>query len=126
MAEHRVGAVEDIPEGAVVTVDVDGVEVGVLRTGGQLHAYENRCPHQGGPVCYGRVIGRQEAILDERSRVVGERLSSERFDLVCPWHGWSYDTSTGENIGDRRYRLKRWDVAVRDGTVYLTGPAGAR
>lgn len=126
MSERRVGSLSEIPEGGVVVVDVDGVEVGVLRAGGELRAYENRCPHQGGPVCYGRLMGRQEAILDERQHVVGERLSTERFDLICPWHGWSYDALSGENIGDRHYRLKRWDLAVRDGSVYLLGPCGAR
>ena len=124
MNERLVGPLDGIPEGAVVVVDLGEVEVGVLRIQGQLRAYENRCPHQGGPVCYGRLLGRQEGIVDAERRLVGERLSAEVFNLVCPWHGWSYDALTGENIGDRHFRLKPWDVEVRGGQVYLLGPAG--
>lgn len=118
------GTADGIPEGVVVTVDVGGVEVGVLRVLGQLRAYENRCPHQGGPVCYGRLVGRQEAVLDQDRRIVRERLSSENFDLVCPWHGWTYDALSGECIGDRHYRLRRWNVVERDGQVLVSPPGG--
>lgn len=122
LSEHLVGPVDDLPDNAVAVVQVGDAEVGVVRLGGTLRAYENRCPHQGGPVCYGRLVGHQEGVLDDEQRLVGERLSSERFDLVCPWHGWSYDALTGENVGDRRFRLRRWDVAVRDGNVYVLHP----
>jgi nitrite reductase (NADH) small subunit len=122
---HRAGRVQDIPEQGVVVVEVDGVEVGIMKLLGQLHAFENRCPHQGGPVCDGLLIGQQEGVLDASQRVVGERLSTERFNLVCPWHGWSYDPVTGANIGDARVRLRRWGVEVRGEEVFLTPPRGA-
>jgi nitrite reductase (NADH) small subunit len=121
-ADVLVGRSEEIAEGSVVLVEVDGVEVGVVRAGGVLAAFENRCPHQGGPVCYGEVLGQQEAVIDEQRRIVGERFSDQRFNLICPWHGWSYDVATGENICDRRFRLRRWPVVTEDGAVYLRRP----
>jgi nitrite reductase (NADH) small subunit len=113
------GPEDGIPEGAVRVFQVGGVEVGLLRVLGQLRAFENHCPHQGGPVCLGEVLGRQEAVLDQRRRIVRERLSGEHFDLICPWHGYSFDAMSGECVVDRRLRLRTWDVAVRDGQVYV-------
>ena len=45
-----VGLEEDVLEGGRVVVDVEGVEVGIFRVAGRLHAWENRCVHAGGPV----------------------------------------------------------------------------
>jgi nitrite reductase (NADH) small subunit len=118
--EWLVGPLEDIPEGRPVLVDAGGVRVGVVRVGDQISAFENRCPHQGGPVCYGEVKPVQEAVLDERRRIVAERFSRTRFTLSCPWHGWSYDALTGVNVCDRRYRLRRLEVSSRGGNVYVT------
>jgi nitrite reductase/ring-hydroxylating ferredoxin subunit len=39
--------------------------------------------------------------------------------LVCPWHGWEYDLTTGENVADRRLLLRRYPVLIRNGDVYL-------
>ena len=66
-----------------------------------------------------------EAVLDDRKQIVSERLSEENFNLICPWHGWSYDALTGECIADRKIRLKSWEVVERDGQVYLRVPAGS-
>src|SRR5262245_2199501 len=61
--EHLVAAERDIPEGGGVLVQAGGVEVGVFRVRGRVVAYENRCAHQGGPVCIGEIMGRYEEVL---------------------------------------------------------------
>ena len=125
MREILVGADADIAEGSVVVVETGGHEVGVLRIKGQLHAYENYCLHQGGPVCYGEVLGKQEVLLDDRKRVVGERFSEEEFHLICPWHGWCFDAETGVCVTDRRMHLRRFELTTRDGQVYVRVPEAA-
>src|SRR5436305_737240 len=55
--EYRVGPVRDIPEGGGVLVVAGGTEVGVFRVRDAIHAYENRCMHQGGPACTGEIVG---------------------------------------------------------------------
>ena len=119
MQEHFVGRVEEIPERACLLVDVRGRAVGVLRVGGAVHAFENRCLHQGGPVCMGRVLGRLEEILGDDRSVIGERFSEGELHLVCPWHGWEYDIETGECIADRRLRLRKYTVVVKGGDAYV-------
>lgn len=112
-----------VPEGGVRTFDVDGAEVGVLHVLGQWRAFENHCPHQGGPVCMGSLLGRQEAVLDGARRIVGERFSEERFDVVCPWHGYAFDALSGECVGDRRLRLRHRPISIRDGQIYISASA---
>lgn len=95
-------------------VNVDGVEVGVFNVGGHLVAYRNHCPHQGAPVCQGRVTGTTmpcapgEYTYGLRGRV-----------LVCPWHGWEFDLHTGRALFGGRTRLARVPVTVDDGKVML-------
>jgi nitrite reductase/ring-hydroxylating ferredoxin subunit len=119
-AEHPICLSEAVREADGVLATVAGVEVGVFRVKGRLVAYENRCRHQGGPVCTGSVLGKLEAVLGPGGTIVEERFSEDELHLVCPWHGWEYDLATGECTVDRKLRLRRFEVSERDGRVYLT------
>jgi nitrite reductase/ring-hydroxylating ferredoxin subunit len=119
VAEHLIGLESDVPEGGGVLLVADGVEVGVFRVRGRLVAYENRCAHQGGPVCTGEVMGRYEELLGPGGASLGERFSTDRLHIVCPWHGWEYDLETGRCHADRRFGLRAYPVTVRDGRVYV-------
>lgn len=105
-------------DGILVKLD-DGREVGVFRVHGRLVAYENRCAHQGGPVCTGVILGRCEQILAPDKTVLREVLNAEHPHLICPWHGWEYDLETGECAANRRYRLRSIEVSEHDGNAYL-------
>jgi nitrite reductase/ring-hydroxylating ferredoxin subunit len=119
-ADVLVGPSQDIAEGDGVLVRLDdGREVGVFRVRGRLVAYENRCAHQGGPVCTGVILGRCEQVLAPDKTVLREVLNEDELHLVCPWHGWEYDLSTGECAANRRYRLRTVEVSEHDGNAYL-------
>lgn len=118
--EYRVCPIDEIPDGGGVLGRAGEVEVGVFRIGQDVHAYENRCAHQGGPVCTGDILGRTVQVLDEKREVTAEILDEGELHLACPWHGWEYDLATGELACDRRFHLRRFPVMVRDGVVYVT------
>ena len=59
-------AAAEVPEGALVRVEVAGNAVLLTRRAGQLSAIGATCSHYGGPL--------------EQGQVEGE-------DVVCPWHG---------------------------------------
>jgi nitrite reductase (NADH) small subunit len=120
MPEALVGDVGDFQDGDRAVVTVAGREIGVFRHNGGFVAYENRCLHQGGPACEGVLIGKVEAVLAEDRSVLGERFADDVTHFVCPWHGWEYDISTGVCAGDKRLRLRRFDVVERDGRVYVS------
>jgi nitrite reductase/ring-hydroxylating ferredoxin subunit len=116
---YRVCPEDQIPEGGGVLADIGDREVGVFRYEGRLLAYDNRCPHQGGPICSGELLGATRLELDEGKRVVRALLDEAEMRLVCPWHGWEYDLATGEVAHDRRIRLRRFAVTVEDGVVHV-------
>jgi nitrite reductase/ring-hydroxylating ferredoxin subunit len=117
--EHRVGAVADFAGGTRKLIDVDGVEVGVIEYEGAFYAYANVCPHQGGPVCEGLILGRVEADVDAAGRVGPGRFSRERIHLICPWHGVEYDLRTGVCSSDRRWQLEPYEVVRRGEEIYV-------
>ena len=64
----------DIPDGRGKTFVLSGERVAVFRYDGRIAALSNACQHQNGPLGEGRVINGC---------------------VVCPWHGYEYDPSTG-------------------------------
>ena len=90
-----VARTRDIPEGARVLVTVQGREIGVFNVNGTYHAVLNRCPHRGGELCKGDVLGFVHA---DRPGAVA--LDKTKQFIVCPWHGWEFDIETGRSWYD--------------------------
>jgi phenylpropionate dioxygenase-like ring-hydroxylating dioxygenase large terminal subunit len=45
--------------------------------------------------------------------------------LVCPFHRWQYDLRSGRCTTDPSYRVRAYEVTVKDGRVLVElGPAG--
>src|SRR5438477_490017 len=75
MAEFKKAASKsDIPAGTGKTVDVGGEMIALFNVEGSFHAISNTCAHRGGPLGEGSLSGNT---------------------VTCPWHGWSYDVTTG-------------------------------
>jgi nitrite reductase/ring-hydroxylating ferredoxin subunit len=112
-----VAASAELEEGDRLVVAIDGLEIGIFRSRGQLLAYENYCVHQGGPICQGLLISKVDDILNEHKQVVGERFSEEDLHIVCPWHGYEYNLATGVHPGDPTVRLTPHKVIERKGEI---------
>ena len=57
MARHVIGLVSELPPGERKIVEVEGRSIGVFNVHGAFYALRNSCPHQGGPLCLGRIKG---------------------------------------------------------------------
>lgn len=119
MGTHLIGDELDFKDGYACIVEVENREIGVFKVNGNLVAYENRCPHQGGPVCEGLRIGRVECEILSDGTLGPEVFSKEELHVVCPWHGFEYDLRTGENAVDRSFGLKSYSVSIVKGKVQL-------
>ncbi len=116
-----VASINDIPPGERKLVEVKGKSIGVFNVNGAFVAMLNYCPHEGAPVCLGRVSG------TTLPSPPGEyRWGREGEILTCPWHGWEFDLLTGACLTDRR-RLKKYPVSVEvypvtveEGRVFVT------
>jgi nitrite reductase/ring-hydroxylating ferredoxin subunit len=119
MTELFVCADTELKDGDVRIVQQGRLEIGVYRHAGQYYAYRNHCVHQGGPACEGIVRGRVVELLAPDKTFIAQTYDNDDPHIVCPWHGWEYKLKTGECAPDPSLRLKRYDVAVRDGGVYV-------
>ena len=118
MAEVFVSKLSDMADGDRRIVASGAQEVGVFRKDGRYYAYSNYCVHAGGPVCEGLLINRVVDLIADDRTYVGQDFSEDPH-FVCPWHGYEYDLKTGECIGDRRLRLKRYEVVERGDSVFV-------
>jgi len=108
MAKYVIGAVEEIPPGERKIVEVAGRSIGVFNVGGEFYALRNTCPHQGGPLCQGRLTGFVSA------RVPGEYSYTRHGEILrCAWHGWEFDVKTGQSWFDPvQTRVRAYPVSV--------------
>jgi nitrite reductase/ring-hydroxylating ferredoxin subunit len=119
MKEIFVAHDHEIGEGGRKIIDAGGIEVGVFRFQGTLHAWRNMCPHQGGPVCQGRIFRASEERLDDEKRSLGIHYKDGTMNIVCPWHGFEFDVRTGRHCGIDAIALDRHEVVVRDGDIHV-------
>ena len=117
-----VGPAEEFADGDKRVVLAAGREVGVFRLDGQFHAWLNTCPHQGGPVCQGRIFKRVLEVVDAEQRSQGRAWSDTDVHIVCPWHGAEYDIRTGRHVGMPELALTPVEVTVEAGQVFLRVP----
>ena len=113
MSKHVVSTIQAIPPGSRKVVEVEGRSIGVFNIEGEFFALRNRCPHQGGPLCFGRLSGFPTA------RVPGEYHYTRKGEILrCPWHGWEFDVKTGRSWADpERVRTRSYPVKVEAGAA---------
>jgi nitrite reductase/ring-hydroxylating ferredoxin subunit len=108
VAKYIVATVGEIPSGQRKIVEVAGRSIGLFNINGEFFALRNRCPHQGGPLCQGRLSGRLVAAAPGQYNYghPGEMLR-------CPWHGWEFDVPTGQSWFDPiQTRVRSYPVSV--------------
>jgi nitrite reductase/ring-hydroxylating ferredoxin subunit len=88
----------DIPEGSGKIIETGGRTLALFHSNGQFYAIDNACMHQGGPLGEGEVYGTR---------------------VVCPWHGWEYDFSTGCNVDNPSMKLSCFVVKVEGDDVLV-------
>lgn len=117
---YLVGTSEDVPEGGRRVVDLADTTIGVFRFQGALYAYENVCPHQGGPVCQGRLVSRVREVLDTDQRSRGMDFDTDDLHIVCPWHGFEFSVATGAHPAKQRIQLRNYPVVEEEGHIYVS------
>jgi 3-phenylpropionate/trans-cinnamate dioxygenase ferredoxin subunit len=93
---------EDIPDGGVKRVLVDGLPFALFRQGEEVSAISDRCSHQGGSLSEGFVDGNV---------------------VECSLHGAMFDIRTGEVLSLPAVRgVPTLPVRVIDGNVIVDEP----
>lgn len=111
---------DELKDSSVRVVTIGAVEIGIIRHAGTCYAYLNICPHQGGPVCEGVRMPQVMDVIDDKGRFVCQKFDEDDMHIVCPWHGYEYHITTGEHVIDPKVKLKKYEVAEREGHIYVT------
>ena len=119
MSEHLIGKLGDFEDGAKRLLTVNSVDIGVFRLNGDFHAWRNVCPHQGGPVCQGRLFKRVVDNLGPDKQQHGRAYDESQLHIVCPWHGAEFNIRTGVHAGIPDLKLTPVEISVRDEKVYV-------
>jgi nitrite reductase/ring-hydroxylating ferredoxin subunit len=118
MAEWFVAKAAEMSDGDRRIVSAGRHEIGVFLKDGAFHAYSNYCLHAGGPACEGLMINRVVDLIGPDRTYLGQSFADE-MHFVCPWHGWEYDIKTGECAGDRKLKLRKYDVVRRGEDIFV-------
>ena len=94
----RAARKDDIPPGKVREFQVAGKRIGLANVSGKFCAFNNICVHQGGPLGEGDLVGQV---------------------VICPWHSWEYDVTTGKLVGNSEVGVETYPVEVRDDEVFV-------
>lgn len=70
---------------------VDDREIALFNIDGTFCAIDNACPHRGGPLGEGVVVGN---------------------DVTCPWHGWKFNVKTGACANIPTAKVSAYEVVV--------------
>ncbi len=115
---HRrvVGKAKDLSPGEVKIVPLGKkASLGVFNVAGRFYALKNLCPHQGGPLCQGRL---RPLIVSDGPYQVSYQRESEI--LRCPWHNWEFDIQTGEALCNPGVRVRTYPVVIEAGNIVVS------
>jgi nitrite reductase/ring-hydroxylating ferredoxin subunit len=118
MAEWFVAKADELADGDRRIVTAGPHEIGVFFKDGAFYAYSNYCLHAGGPACEGLLINRVVDLIAADRTYHGQSFSDE-MHFVCPWHGYEYELTTGECIGDRKLKLRKYEVVRRGEDIFV-------
>ena len=122
MSDVSVGRADAFSDPGRKVIEIGGIEIGVLNFKGVYTAFENICPHLGGPVCQGLMLPRTVDDVAQDNVNLARSFSKAQHNVICPWHGMEFDVSTGEHVTTRTLRLRKVEVRVEDGEVFVTVP----
>lgn len=63
-----------IPENGAIGVEVQGKRLALVNLEGEIYALDDDCPHEGGPLSEGQIVGEE---------------------IECPWHTSHFNIRTG-------------------------------
>ena len=93
-----IASVKDVPVGRVTTRVVDGRKIALGHTAQGFFALDNTCPHRGGPLGEGDLIGEE---------------------IICPWHLWGFDVATGFCGGNPEISVVKHEVRVQGDRILV-------
>jgi nitrite reductase (NADH) small subunit len=87
----RAMSASELPPGQCREVKVGEKTLAFYNVGGTFYATTNTCIHRGGPLGQGMLDGQV---------------------VMCPWHAWTFDVTTGENTANGEMKVQTYPVKL--------------
>ena len=98
----KVAETKEVPPGTAKVVEAEGRKIALFNRGGAYYAIDDTCTHRGGPLSEGEVEGTV---------------------VTCPWHGATYDITTGTVLGPPAFEgVASYQVRVEGGEIQIEVP----
>jgi nitrite reductase (NADH) small subunit len=101
MTRTRALKVSDLPEESKKILEINGFEIALFHLNRKIHAISNICPHNGGSLGEGFVVGET---------------------VVCPLHSWKFNLVTGKSSNQTAYCIEIFPVEIIEEWIYLDLP----
>lgn len=98
MAFVKAGAIGELRPGTIREYQVNGKAVAIANVSGKCFAINGICLHQGGPLGEGELSGKM---------------------VICPWHAWEYDVTTGKLAANPSVGVESYPVEVRGDEIFV-------
>ncbi len=93
----KVARTDEIAPGQGKMIEVSGKKIALFNVEGSIYAIDDTCTHRGGPLSEGVLEGSQ---------------------ITCPWHGATYDVTTGDALGPPAPKgVARYNVRVEGSNI---------
>ncbi|HJR80371.1 MAG TPA: DUF2231 domain-containing protein [Anaerolineales bacterium] len=90
---------DDLQDGETLRVSWNGTVITIVKSGGEVFAFQEFCTHRYGPLSEGK--------LDDHQ-------------IECPWHRSCFDIRTGKVIeGPAKVDLKTYSAKIRSGKIFI-------
>lgn len=92
----KVAETTDLKPGEGKAITAGDRELALFNIDGKFHCIDNLCPHRGGPLAEGMIDG---------------------CNVVCPWHGWRFDCTTGTSPVIPSAKVDKFEVVVEGNDI---------
>jgi nitrite reductase (NADH) small subunit len=97
----KVATLSQVPPESAIEVMVGDQPYAICHTGGAVRALSGVCIHRGGPLGQGQIHDGH---------------------VLCPYHLWAFECSTGRYDYDPSKRVATFEVRVEDGDILVQVP----
>jgi len=94
----EVAKTSDLPVGRARVCTIGTQRIALYHTARGFFASGNTCPHRGGPLGEGDIIGNE---------------------IICPWHLWGFDVATGECGGNPELTIPTYEVRIEGESILV-------
>ena len=94
----EIATIHEVPLGRAKACVVNGRTIALYHTNDGFFATDNTCPHRGGPLAEGDLMGNE---------------------ITCPWHLWGFDIVSGVCVGNPELSIPTHEIRIEGDRILV-------